>query len=284
MRLTSMSGDVGLGSAICVFIDVQPRSTSLTAAASTSFSVRNRCSAPLAYAGTTSRWPPSSLASGWLTILPRMSHSAVSIADSASMKMPPGPQWLPAARIFSSERSMFLGSSPMINCPRSCTACPSAFVSAPPKNVTPMPSMPSAVVILHTTISRCPCIGLASASGSSAVCTTTCDLTRAIFMGCLLGCADPVSPMMHPSLGKRHPCAERSPAGAIHSLVSRTSCPWHGDPGSFPAQKYLGEQRSHRRHPLKHHSSGRTPDLRMAPAGSMLRPGNQKVEWIAVGH
>ena len=48
-------------------------------------------SAPLAYVGTRSRSPPSSRETGWLNTLPRISQSAMSIAESASVKMPPGP-------------------------------------------------------------------------------------------------------------------------------------------------------------------------------------------------
>src|SRR5439155_1077621 len=53
--------------------------------------------APLAYVGTRSRRPPSSAHTDWPRALPRMSQHAVSMAESASVKIPPGPE-LPASR------------------------------------------------------------------------------------------------------------------------------------------------------------------------------------------
>jgi hypothetical protein len=62
-----------------------------------------------------------------------MSHSAVSIADSASVKMPPGPQASPVpARSLATMCSMRIGSSPTIAALRSSTAACSERVMRPP--------------------------------------------------------------------------------------------------------------------------------------------------------
>jgi hypothetical protein len=88
----------------------------------------------------------------------------MSIAEYASVKIPPGPAELPAAsRSFcpiASTRSVF---SPTVSAPSSSTACFSVPVSAAPKNVTPMPSMPASGN------------GPPPASGSSAGSLTMCD-------------------------------------------------------------------------------------------------------------
>ncbi len=112
-----------------------------------------------------------------------MSHSAMSIAEYASVKIPPGPAELPAAsRSFWPIASTRSGSSPTVSAPSSSTACFSVPVSAAPKNVTPMPSMPASVATSRVTNSRNGAgNGAPPASGSSAGSLTRCDWLRVIF-------------------------------------------------------------------------------------------------------
>jgi len=62
-----------------------------------------------------------------------MSHSAMSSAEWARLKMPPGPAEPAAARSFAATASTRSGSSPTINAPSSSTALHNVPVSAPPK-------------------------------------------------------------------------------------------------------------------------------------------------------
>src|SRR5436190_2146425 len=99
-----------------------------------------------------SRPPPSSFHNGWPSAFPLMSHSATSIADIAIVKMPAGPDEPAASRSFRAIASTRNGSSPMTSAHRSSTAWRKVRVSAPPKKVTPSPSMPSSVRSLSQTI------------------------------------------------------------------------------------------------------------------------------------
>src|SRR5215469_12606115 len=99
-----------------------------------------------------SRPPPSSFHKGRPRTLPLMSHSATSIADSAIVKIPAGPEPPAAARNFAATASMRNGSSPIARAPSSSTACRNVRVSALPKYVTPRPSTPSSVRTRNVTI------------------------------------------------------------------------------------------------------------------------------------
>src|SRR5665213_1436570 len=111
-----------------------------------------------------------------------MSHSAMSIADSAKVAMPVlhGAE---AARSFPMMSSVRSGSSPTVSAARSSTAALSDRTSLPPNVVMPMPSMPSSVTIWRVTKSRSmPAKGAAPASGSSSGRRTKLTVTLLIFM------------------------------------------------------------------------------------------------------
>src|SRR6266550_8421150 len=136
-----------------------------------------------------SRPPPSSFHNGWPSAFPLMSHSATSIADIAIIKMPAGPDEPAASRNFRAIASTRSGSSPMTSAPSSSTAWRKVRVSAPPKYVTPSPSIPSSVRSLSQTIGFLA-FGFSEnpASGSSFGSSTMPVSSEAIFIGSLLSC------------------------------------------------------------------------------------------------
>src|SRR5216117_1647621 len=139
--------------------------------------------APLAYVGTRSRRPPSSAHTDWPRALPRMSQHAMSIAESASVKIPPGPE-LPAARLsLAAMASVWVGSSPTTRPASVSTATLSAAVSAPPKKVRPTPTSPWSVPSSRVTNSRVSVgAGRPTTSGLSAGVRSTRVVTWVIFM------------------------------------------------------------------------------------------------------
>ncbi len=66
----------------------------------------------------------------------------MSTAESASAKMPPGPEPPAMRRHLAAMASTWLGSMPMVSRASPSTAARSAGVSAPPKKVRPMPDQP----------------------------------------------------------------------------------------------------------------------------------------------
>jgi len=111
-------------------------------------------SAPLAYVATRSRRPPSSAHTDWPIALPLRSQQAMSTAESARVKIPPGPELPAARRSFAVMASTCVGSSPTVSRASSSTAVLSAGVSAPPKNVRPSPTAPWSVPSSSVTNSR----------------------------------------------------------------------------------------------------------------------------------
>src|ERR1700704_2479674 len=112
-----------------------------------------------------------------------MSQSATSIEVMARVAIPPGPQWLDAVLSLRRMASTSIGSSSLISSPKSSTAAFNERTSFPPKPVTPMPSIPSSVMIFTVMNSRCmPGIGGAPTSGSSKGSRTNCVLISLIFM------------------------------------------------------------------------------------------------------
>ena len=85
-----------------------------------------------------------------------MSHSAMSIAEIARVKMPSGPAPPAASHSLSVTASTCSGSSPTVSSQRLSTAVRRAGVSAAPKNVMPMPCTPSSVSSSSVTNSRVP--------------------------------------------------------------------------------------------------------------------------------
>src|SRR5919204_2292920 len=142
-----------------------------------------RMSAPLAYVGTRSRMPPSSAATDRPAALPLRSQHAMSIADNASVKIPPGPEPPAARRALAAIASVCDGSSPIIRLARASTAALSAGVSAPPKNVTPTPVRPWSVPSSSVTNSRVSVgAGSPTMSGLSAGVRRTRVMTWVIFI------------------------------------------------------------------------------------------------------
>src|SRR2546429_3254883 len=87
--------------------------------------------APLAYVGTRSRRPPSNAHTDWPRALPRMSQHAVSMAESASVKIPPGPELPATRRSLAAMASVCVGSSPTTSPASVSTATLSAAVRHP---------------------------------------------------------------------------------------------------------------------------------------------------------
>src|SRR3989442_8961470 len=144
--------------------------------------------APLAYVGTRSRRPPSSAHTDWPRALPRMSQHAVSMAESASAKIPPGPELPAARRSLAAMASVCVGSSPTTRPASVSTATLSAAVSAPPKNVRPTPTNPWSVPSSRVTNSRVSVgAGRPTTSGLSAGVRSTRVVTWVIFMAASLG-------------------------------------------------------------------------------------------------
>src|SRR6267142_701947 len=143
--------------------------------------------APLAYVATRSRSPPSSAHTDWPVALPLRSQHAMSTAESASVKMPPGPELPAARRSLAVMASTCVGSSPTVSRASSSTALLSAGVSAAPKNVRPRPTAPWSVPSSRVTNSRVSVgAGRPTTSGLSAGVRSTRVVTCVIFMGCLL--------------------------------------------------------------------------------------------------
>src|SRR5437762_174557 len=139
--------------------------------------------APLAYVGTRSRRPPSSAHTGCPTALPRRSQHAMSIAESASVKTPPGPELPAARRSLAAMASTWVGSSPTTRRASASTAARSAGVSAPPKKVRPRPTRPWSVPSSRVTNSRVSVgAGRPTTSGLSAGVRSTRVVTWVIFM------------------------------------------------------------------------------------------------------
>src|SRR5437867_6416550 len=78
----------------------------------------------------------------------------MSIAERASVKMPPGPELPAARRALAAMASVSAGSSPIRSPASPSTAARSAGVRAPPKNVRPMPVRPWSVPSSSVTNSR----------------------------------------------------------------------------------------------------------------------------------
>src|SRR5713226_1010076 len=143
--------------------------------------------APLAYVATRSRRPPRSAHTDWPWALPRRSQHATSIAERASVKMPPGPEPPAARRSFAAIASTWVGSSPTTSPARASTAALSAGVSAAPKNVRPRPTRPWSVPSSRVTNSRVSVgAGRPTTSGLSAGVRSTRVVTWVIFIGRLL--------------------------------------------------------------------------------------------------
>src|SRR5437867_2381805 len=140
-------------------------------------------SAPLAYVGTRSRRPPRSAHTERPMALPLRSQHAVSMAESASVKIPPGPE-LPAARLsLAAMASTWVGSSPITRRASASTAALSAGVRAPPKKVRPRPTGPSSVPSSRVTNSRVSVgAGRPTTSGLSAGVLSMRVVTWVIFM------------------------------------------------------------------------------------------------------
>src|SRR2546425_1033678 len=144
--------------------------------------------APLAYGGTRSRRPPSGANTDWPRALRRMSQHAVSMAESASAKIPPGPELPAARRSLAAMASVCVGSSPTTRPASVSTATLSAAVSAPPKNVRPTPTNPWSVPSSRVTNSRVSVgAGRPTTSGLSAGVRSTRVVTWGIFMAASLG-------------------------------------------------------------------------------------------------
>src|SRR5580765_7967529 len=116
-----------------------------------------------------------------------MSHSAMSTAESASPKMPPGPE-LPAAwRSLAVTASPRSGSSPTVRRASASTASRSAPASAPPKKVRPMPTRPWSVPSSRVTKSRVALPwSMPTTSGLSAGVRIRRVVTWLTFIGLLL--------------------------------------------------------------------------------------------------
>src|SRR6266513_357995 len=139
--------------------------------------------APLAYVGTRSRRPPRSAHTDWPTALPLRSQHAMSIAESASVKIPPGPAPPAARRSFRAMASTCVGSSPTTRSASPSTAALSAWVSAPPKNVRPRPTRPWSGPSASVTNSRVSLgAGRPTTSGLSAGVLSTRVVTWVTFM------------------------------------------------------------------------------------------------------
>src|SRR3989441_10566651 len=143
--------------------------------------------APLAYVATRSRKPPSSAHTDWPMALPLRSQHAMSTAESASVKMPPGPELPAARRSLAVMASTWVGSSPTVSRASSSTAVLSAGVSAPPKNVSPRPTAPWSVPSSRVTNSRVSVgAGSPTTSGLSAGVRSARVVTCVIFIESLL--------------------------------------------------------------------------------------------------
>src|SRR6266498_620463 len=144
--------------------------------------------APLAYVGTRSRRPPRSAHTERPMALPLRSQHAVSTAESASVKIPPGPE-LPAARLsLAAMASTWVGSSPTTRRASASTAALSAGVRAPPKKVRPTPTGPSSVPSSRVTNSRVSVgAGRPTTSGLSAGVLSTRVVTWVTFIFGSLG-------------------------------------------------------------------------------------------------
>src|SRR5947199_2403315 len=141
-------------------------------------------SAPLAYVAARSRRPPRSAHTDWPVALPLISQQAMSTAESASVKMPPGPELPAARRSLPVIASTFVGSSPTVRRACSSTAALSAGFSAPPKNVRPLPISPWSVPSSSVTKSRVSAeAGRPTTSGLSAGVRSARVVRWVIFIG-----------------------------------------------------------------------------------------------------
>ena len=109
----------------------------------------------------------------------------MSTAERASAKMPPGPQLPAMRRHLPATASTWLGSIPIVSRARPSTAARSAGVSAPPKNVSPMPTSPWSVPSSSSTNSRVSAgAGSPTTNGLSAGVERTRVVTWVIFISC----------------------------------------------------------------------------------------------------
>src|SRR5919204_6599483 len=140
-------------------------------------------SAPLAYVGARSRRPPSSAHTDWPWALPLRSQHAMSMAESASVKIPPGPELPAARRSLAAIASTWVGSSPTVSRARPSTAALRAGVSVAPKKVRPRPINPWSVPSSSVTNSRVSLgAGRPTTSGLSAGVLSTRVVTWLIFI------------------------------------------------------------------------------------------------------
>src|SRR5437867_5918732 len=116
-----------------------------------------------------------------------MSQHAMSIAESASEKIPPGPELDAARRSLAPTASTWVGSSPTTSRASASTAALSAGVSAPPKKVRPRPTRPWSVPSSRITNSRVSVgAGRPTTSGLSAGVLRMRVVTWVIFMRSLV--------------------------------------------------------------------------------------------------
>src|SRR5439155_17391670 len=112
-----------------------------------------------------------------------MSQHAMSIAEGASEKTPPGPELDGARRGLAPTASTWVGSSPTTSRASASTAALSAGVSAPPKKVRPRPTRPWSVPSSSVTNSRVSVgAGRPTTSGLSAGVRSTRVVTWVIFI------------------------------------------------------------------------------------------------------
>src|SRR5215831_13850024 len=108
----------------------------------------------------------------------------MSTAESARVKMPPGPELPAARRTLPVMASTWVGSSPIVRRASSSTAVLRAGVSAPPKKVSPRPTRPWSVPSSRVTNSRVSVgSGSPTTRGLSAGVRRTRVVTWVIFIG-----------------------------------------------------------------------------------------------------
>src|SRR5438093_8562952 len=123
------------------------------------------------------------LVSDWSSDVCSSDLHAMSIAESASVKTPPGPELPAARRSLAAMASTWVGSSPTTRRASASTAARSAGVSAPPKKVRPRPTRPWSVPSSRVTNSRVSVgAGRPTTSGLSAGVRSTRVVTWVIFM------------------------------------------------------------------------------------------------------
>ena len=134
-----------------------------------------------------------------------MSHKARSTADSARVKMPPGPEPPAASRSLAAMASTGMGSSPTTICARASTALRSAGVNGLALRagikVRPIPSMPSSVSSSRVTKALVAFPGgIPTTRGLSAGVRKSRVLARVTFMALVLSA--PWGALRPPSSGE----------------------------------------------------------------------------------